>query len=136
MKTYKAILVAVLCSVSLEIMAQRNSEIQSSIQSGKSVYEQNCLACHQADGSGVPNLTPPLIKTSFVMGDKTGLIKILLNGLKDVEVNGESYDNPMPAFGFLSDKDIADVLTYVRSNFSNRATLVEKEDVENARKSK
>jgi mono/diheme cytochrome c family protein len=117
-------------------MGQQANAIQSSIENGKNIYEQNCLACHQSDGSGVPSLTPPLIKTSFVTGDKTNLIKILLNGLKDVEVNGGSYDNPMPPFEFLSDDDIASVLTYVRRNFGNKASSVKLEDVAKARASK
>jgi len=48
--------------------AQKASK--QSIEKGKLVYEQYCLTCHQVDGSGVPNLNPPLIKTSFVLGDK------------------------------------------------------------------
>jgi len=41
-----------------------------SVARGKIVYAANCLACHQADGSGVPNLNPPLIQTSWVLGPK------------------------------------------------------------------
>jgi mono/diheme cytochrome c family protein len=136
MKIGKAILVVAFCCFSLRIIAQGASTTQASIENGKKVYEQNCLACHQADGSGVPNLTPPLIKTGFVTGDKISLIKIVLKGLKGVEVNGESYDNPMPPFESLNDNEIADVLTYVRRNFSNKASSVKTEDVTKARKSK
>ena len=86
---------------------------------GKLVYAAYCLACHQADGSGVPNLAPPLIQGTFVP-DKQRLITIVLNGMQDVEIRGEVYANPMPAFDYLSDKEIADVLTFVRSNFDNK----------------
>jgi mono/diheme cytochrome c family protein len=117
-------------------MGQKRTELQSSIERGKVVFENTCLACHQADASGVPNLAPPLIKTSFVLGDKTRLINIVLKGLKDVEIDGERYDNPMPAFDFLTDSEVADVLTYVRNNFTNKAGGVKAEEVAMVRKSK
>jgi len=130
----KVFLVTAFCFFSLQMVAQSNAS-QSATERGRNIYEGNCLACHQADGSGVPNLTPPLIKTSFVTGDKAKLINIVLKGLRDVEVNGESYDNPMPAFEFLSDKEIADVLTYVRSNFGNESNPIKAEEVTSVRKS-
>lgn len=117
-------------------MGQHRTELQSSIERGKIVYDQYCLACHQTDGSGVPQLTPPLIKTSFVRGDKTNLINIILKGLRGLEIDGERYDNPMPVFDFLSDKEVADVLTYVRNNFTNKASGVKPEEVSSVRKSK
>jgi mono/diheme cytochrome c family protein len=88
---------------------------------GKPLYEQHCLACHQADGSGVPQMNPPLQKTTYVNGDPSTLIGIVLNGLnEDIEVNGEVYNNVMPAFGgILNDRQVADILTYVRSSFKN-----------------
>jgi cytochrome c len=79
-------------------MGQNRTELKSSIERGRVVFEKSCLACHQADGSGVPNLAPPLIKTSFALGDKTRLINVILKGLKDTEIDGQRYDNPMPAF--------------------------------------
>lgn len=88
---------------------------------GKILYEQYCLACHQADGSGVPQMNPPLQKTKYVNGNPSILINIVLNGLdENIEVNGEVYNNVMPAFGgTLDDRQVAEILTYVRSNFKN-----------------
>lgn len=130
-------LVAVFCSVfGSAALAQDNPVVEAPPDPGRMIYEQNCLACHQADGSGVPNLAPPLIKGMFVGGEKTPLIRIVLEGLQGVEINGEYYANPMPSFGFLSDAEIADVLTYVRSNFSNSASAVTALEVQKARKEK
>src|SRR3954469_1886108 len=71
------------------------------VAGGKAVYEKYCLTCHQADGGGVPNMNPPLIKTSYVLGDKTRLIKVVLNGFSEnVDIDGESYSNVMPAHDF------------------------------------
>ncbi len=86
---------------------------------GKKVYDTYCLACHQADGKGVIGLNPPLTDADWIGGDKNKLIGVILNGLAGAEVNGEKYRNVMASHKFLSDEDIADVLTYVRSNFGN-----------------
>ena len=92
-------------------------------QEGKIIYEQTCMPCHQIDAGGVPGLNPPLWKSPYVEGSSARLIGIVLQGLNDgVEISGESYSNPMPAFsGVLKDKEIADVLTYLRSHFGNKA---------------
>ena len=87
-----------------------------------------------ADGGGVPNLNPPLIQTSYVLGDKYSLIKIVLNGFqKPVDIDGESYSNNMPPLNSLKDQQIADVLTYIRNNFDNKAGAVNPADVQKVR---
>ena len=92
------------------------------IANGKKIYGQYCLACHMADGAGVPNMNPPLIKTSYVLGDKTRLVNVILNGLATgEEIEGETYTNVMPAHNFLKDQEIADVLSFVRNSFGNKA---------------
>ncbi|GAB3252990.1 hypothetical protein GCM10027347_12500 [Larkinella harenae] len=104
---------------------------------GPQIYEQYCLACHQVDGSGVPNLYPPLKQTDWVQGDKTRLINVILKGLQEpIEINGETFDNVMPAHDFLSDKEIADVLTFIRSSFGNKADAILAEDVKKVRAAK
>lgn len=100
---------------------------------GQLVYEQNCLTCHQANGSGVPNLNPPLRGTDWVLGDKTRLINVLLKGLQGQEIEGDMYDNAMPAHDFLNDTQLADVLTYIRSNFGNKAEAVTADEVKMVR---
>ncbi|MBE7170676.1 MAG: cytochrome c [Williamsia sp.] len=110
------------------------SAAKPSVAKGKVVYTTYCLSCHQADGGGVPNMNPPLIKTSYVLGDKTRLINILLKGLNDeIEINGATYSNPMPAHDFLKDDDIANVLSFVRSSFGNKASPVTAAEVKKLR---
>ncbi len=103
---------------------------------GQLIYEQNCLTCHQANGSGVPNLNPPLRGTDWVNGDKTRLINVLLKGLQGQEVEGDTYDNVMPAHDFLTDIQIADVLTYIRGNFGNKASAITADEVKAQRAQK
>lgn len=104
-------------------------------EEGKAIYTDNCVTCHQANGSGVPRLNPPLIETEYVLGDKEKLIGILLNGSAvGLEIKGKTYSNNMPSFDYLSDQQIADVLTYVRSNFGNDAEAITPSEVKTVRK--
>lgn len=106
----------------------------ASMAKGKVLYQQICMSCHQADGSGVPRMNPPLIRTSFVLGDKTRLITIILQGLnEDVEIEGEYYSNPMPPQAQLKDEEIANVLTFVRNSFGNKASAVRPAEVKAVR---
>jgi mono/diheme cytochrome c family protein len=101
---------------------------------GKKVYTQFCVTCHQQDGGGVPNMNPPLEKTSYVLGSKTKLIRVVLKGLNThEEIDGESYSNVMAPFNFLTDLQISDVLTYIRNSFGNKAIAVTPGDVKYVR---
>ena len=100
-------------------------DIQKYIAEGKKVFSKYCISCHQADGGGVPYLNPPLIKTSYVLGNKDSLIHIILHGLnQNIEIEDQVFTNPMPALNILKDQEIADVLTYVRNSFGNKASAV------------
>ncbi|NML23379.1 cytochrome c [Pseudoflavitalea sp. G-6-1-2] len=107
---------------------------KKTLADGKKIYDTYCLVCHQADGGGVPRLNPPLQKTEFVLGDKTRLINIVLKGMsEEVEIDGEVYDNNMSAHAFLTDQQVSDVLTYVRNNFTNKASAVTPAEVKAVR---
>lgn len=106
---------------------------KASIVAGELVYAQFCVSCHLPDGGGVENLNPPLIKTSYINGDKAKLITTILNGMSQVEINGERYNNVMPAFNYLTNKQIADVLTYVRNSFGNKKPAITVADVKPVR---
>ena len=114
--------------------ATRHTTAGASIARGKIVYANVCLACHMADGNGVPTMNPPIVQTEYVLGNKTRLIKIVLNGFKeDVQINGQSFSNNMSAHSDLKDRQIADVLTYVRRSFGNKASRVTALEVKKVR---
>jgi mono/diheme cytochrome c family protein len=111
-----------------------SSGLKASLERGKVVYTASCLVCHQADGGGVPRMNPPLIKTKWVLGDKKDLITVMLKGMNEpIEIEDEEYHNPMPPHKELSDQQIADVLTYVRNNFGNKASAVSSGEVKAVR---
>lgn len=104
---------------------------------GKKVYDSVCLVCHMADGSGVPGMHPPIIESEFVNGDPAKLIDIVLHGMKGkLEVKGEIYNSIMPPQANLSDQQIADVLTFIRSNFGNNTGAITPEEVQKVRSAK
>ncbi len=104
------------------------------MERGKKVYTQYCSPCHQADGSGVPGLNPPLEKTPHVLGNKSALIKIILKGMNThEEINGETYNNVMAPHNHLTDQQISDVLSYVRNSFGNKATVITVAEVKTVR---
>jgi mono/diheme cytochrome c family protein len=114
--------------------ASRQTPVKTSIARGKIVYTNVCLACHMSYGEGVPNMNPPLINTVYVLGNKTTLIKIVLHGFnEDVEINGQTYSNTMSPHDNLTDQQIADVLTYVRRSFGNKASRVNAIEVSTVR---
>jgi mono/diheme cytochrome c family protein len=78
-------------------------------------------------------MNPPLTGTSFVTGDKATLIKIVLDGMANVPVDGEEYRNVMPGFEFLSDEEIGDLLTYIRNSFGNEADRITAAEVAETR---
>ena len=130
----KKISIVLLIAVTAFAFSTQQPDLKASVQRGKKVYETYCLSCHLPDGKGMPGMNPPLIKTKQVLGNKTQLINIILIGLdEEMVINGETYFNPMPSQPHLKDQEIADVLTYVRNSFGNKATMVTAAEVKSAR---
>ena len=104
------------------------------IAQGKNVFESNCLACHQANGEGIPHAFPPLAKSDFLNADHNRAISILLHGRSGpMTVNGEKFDGVMPAIA-LNNSQIANVLTYVLNSFGNNGGQVTPAQVDQQRK--
>lgn len=117
------LLINIQYSVASEQPAQ--TSLKASIARGKELYLLQCLACHQVDGGGVQHLNAPLDGSANVKGnDKSKLIRIVLNGLRGEEIEGENYSNVMAPHKDLTDQQIADILTYVRNAWSNKASQV------------
>lgn len=103
---------------------------------GKGVYGRTCAACHLGSGKGVPgNNIPSLVGSDFANGDATVPIRIVLHGFRGPIVrNGVSINGQMASWkDLLSDQEIADVLTYVRSTFGNTGTAVTLDEVKTVR---
>lgn len=113
----------------------------ASFQRGKQLYlgEAACVGCHSPDGLGLPNLGPPLDDSEWVTGSSERLTKILLHGLSGpITVNGKKY-NPLAAMPGLAmnpsitDDEIADIMTYIRAEWSNTSPMVLEKTVSEVR---
>ncbi len=99
--------------------------LAASVARGNAVYKKECLSCHQADGGGVPHMNPPLSESSNVLKDKKKIIGVVLKGMSDrIPLDDEYYSNVMASHSYLTDQQIADVLTYIRNSFGNKASAI------------
>ena len=104
-------------------------------ETGQSLYADHCQSCHQADGYGVPFMQPPLAGSSLVLGDIDALARAVLYG-SDADVpRDEVWGNQMAGFDVLSDHEMADILTYIRSSFGNEKSAVTADQVRSIRAS-
>jgi len=101
---------------------------------GEEVFTTVCAACHQANGQGLPGAFPPLVASDWVAQDHETPIRILIAGLSGpVKVKDAEFNSMMPPPPGLDDEKIAQVLTYVRSHFENKASEVTKAQVAEVR---
>ncbi|OOG77206.1 PQQ-dependent sugar dehydrogenase [Algoriphagus sp. A40] len=95
---------------------------ESLILNGEQLYLNYCASCHKADGSGVAEVFPALAGSGLVEGDPEALIQIVLKG-----------KNQMPAFGFLSNQEAAQILSYIRKQWGNQASEIKADQIEENR---
>lgn len=102
---------------------------------GGAVYVDSCATCHKTDGSGYARFFPELRGNPVVFSDNPiSLINITLRGQTLPGVKAAPSDITMPPFGWrLSDQEIADVVTFVRTSWGNNATPVTAEEVAKVR---
>ena len=102
----------------------------ASLERGKAVYSRTCIACHQPTGMGLPPVFPPLAGSEWVAKDASIAVRNIVNGMQGpVTVKGTTYTSMMPPVAGLSDKDIADVVTYVNNSFGNSGATVTEAEV-------
>jgi mono/diheme cytochrome c family protein len=103
---------------------------------GAQVFSQQCQACHQENGLGLPDVFPPVVGSAWVTGPEDTLVRILLHGLEGpVDVAGRTFNGRMPAWrDALADEEIAAVATYIRQWAPNTAPAVQVVTVAELRK--
>ena len=109
--------VAALAASSLALSSAASSAAPASTP--EQSFTENCSACHQVDGKGIPGAFPALAGDAFVVGPASAPIGVVLNGRAG-----------MPTFkADLTDEQIAAALTYVRTSWGNAATPVTPDQV-------
>jgi len=93
---------------------------------GEAIYRDQCAACHQIDGKGVPSLFPALADSSIVRSDDpTSLLHLVLRGSRSVATDKEPTGPGMPSYAWqLNDEQIAAVATYVRNHWAYPAPAI------------
>ncbi len=103
------------------------------MEKGKRVYTQTCFACHQMNGEGMAGVFPPLAKSDFLLADKDRAIRTVIKGLAGpIKVNGKDYNGVMPPVT-LNDEQVAQVLTYVSSDWGNKGDIFTVDEVRKVR---
>lgn len=101
-----------------------------SFHRGEKLFRQNCMGCHGQDGAGLANLGPLLDGSDWVTGSEKKLSRILLHGLMGpITLNGKKFEGPavMPGLAMnssLTDQHLADMATYIRNSWGNKAPVV------------
>jgi len=108
---------------------------QIQMTKGRGVYMQTCFVCHQMNGEGVAAQIPPLAKSDFFdkMTNKEAIHTVIAGRTGEVIVNGKKYNGTMTPLNYLTDEQIANVLTFVRNSFGNEGAAVLPDEVKNVR---
>lgn len=126
----------------MEIAAAAHKRMNKFQLAGMRLFDTNCQVCHGVDGAGVRGLGAPLNGSDWVLGDPDLLLTIVLKGLSGpVKVAGKLLAPPevggeMPAMANndqLNDKDIAQIVSYIRNAWNNRAGNVTPDEVKTVR---
>ncbi len=108
--------------------------LEQRIANGQKLYATNCSACHQADGQGLKGAFPPVAASDYLAQGPAAAVNAIINGLSGpVTVNGVDYNAVMPALAYLSDNDVADVVTFVMNSWGNPGGEVQAAEVAAAR---
>ncbi|MCC5938567.1 MAG: cytochrome c [Lunatimonas sp.] len=91
---------------------------------GRELYIQHCSNCHQKDGAGLGLLIPPLKNADYMLENPARSARIIRYGLKgEIVVNGQTYNQPMPGNPTLKSIEIAQLMTYIFTNWGGEETL-------------
>jgi mono/diheme cytochrome c family protein len=107
----------------------------SAMKVGRAQFRKHCQDCHNYDGTGVPRRYPTLAGAPTVQArDATTIVRIVLEGMEPPKISARPDDEPMPAYAEkMTDGEIADVATYMRNAWGNRAPGVSEQQVRDLR---
>lgn len=95
----------------------------AAMKRGAAIYSDACASCHLENGVGQPRFFPPLPHNTVVQqNEPAGVLHIVLAGSRSAPTHERPSPLTMPSFAWkLTDQEIADVATYVRNSWGNRA---------------
>jgi mono/diheme cytochrome c family protein len=113
----------------------REGEVEQLLRMGATIYKDQCMACHKEDGGGVPRVYPALAGNQSVTRDVAiNPIRMVLHGGYPPSTEGNPHPYGMPPFSsFLSDEEVAAVVSYIRNEWGNKASVISPLEVERYR---
>lgn len=107
-------------------------EVMKYAVSGKTLYENYCGNCHQPDGKGLGKLIPPLKDSDYFKESVHRTVWIIRHGQEgEITVNGEKFNQEMPANPNLKPLDIAQITTYLYNIWDMKEGVITASEVEN-----
>ncbi len=101
---------------------------------GQEPYLRWCASCHGFNGEGKPPTFPPIAGSEWLDLSDQALALIVLYGLRgEIQVKGETYRGYMPPMQHLSDQDIADIIVFMRSAWTEDEASIDADGVERLR---
>ncbi len=126
-KTQQVVLDEELAAKALE---KQDARFAASMEHGKTIYRQLCFSCHGNDGKGAPmpgqkgeKLAPSFVHSPRVLGSGDSVVRTLLHGLTG-KLDGRQYEGLMVSMANNDDQWIADLATYIRNSFGNKAPAI------------
>ncbi|RIW17141.1 cytochrome c [Algoriphagus lacus] len=106
-------------------------EVMKYAVSGKILYENYCGNCHQPDGKGLGKLIPPLRDSDYFKESVHRTVWIIRHGqVGEITVNGEKYNQEMPANPNLKPLDISQITTYLYNIWDLKEGVITASEVE------
>ena len=93
---------------------------------GEKLYIKHCSNCHQVDGSGLARLYPPLNDSDYMQKNFRDVMCLIRYGKSgELMINGQQFNQPMPAIPSLTDLEIAEIGTYIYNSWGHQRGIVE-----------
>lgn len=110
---------------------QNDNKFTNYFRQGELLYTKHCSNCHQADGSGLGRLYPPVKQSDYMNENFEQVLCLMRNGIRgELTVNGVQYNQAMPGVPTLTDLEIAEIATYIYNAWGNEYGLIDVKEAE------
>lgn len=110
---------------------QNDNKFTNYFRQGELLYTKHCSNCHQADGSGLGRLYPPVKQSDYMSENFEQVLCLMRNGIRgELTVNGVQYNQAMPGVPTLTDLEIAEIATYIYNAWGNEYGLIDVKETE------
>jgi mono/diheme cytochrome c family protein len=120
------------CSGDNSDLDHASAPLTADLETGARIYSGYCVACHQEDARGIPEVYPSLAGSPVVLGDPKELALWVIKGVRPASLPPGRYPTNMRQFGWMKAQDAAALFTYLRSHFGNAGSAVDAAAIEQA----